>query len=119
THITPGAGLLLRLQSHVRTCSIPSKRSIVPRRTWPKPSSSDPAPLLQKEPLMAPDIDIIAPSVYERGGIPHEQFKWLRDNDPVHWHADTAEGWPGFWAVTRHEDVEHVSRHRELFSSHL
>jgi cholest-4-en-3-one 26-monooxygenase len=74
---------------------------------------------LQKEPLMAPDIDIIDPSVYERGGIPHEQFKWLRDNDPVHWHADTAEDMPGFWAVTRHEDVVHVSRHPELFSSHL
>jgi cholest-4-en-3-one 26-monooxygenase len=66
-----------------------------------------------------PEIDIIDPSVYERGGIPHEQFAWLRDNDAVHWHQDPNAGVPGFWAVTRHEDVIHVSRHPELFSSHL
>ncbi|MFC6878659.1 MULTISPECIES: cytochrome P450 [Actinomadura] len=67
---------------------------------------------------MAPEIDIIDPDVYERGGIPHEQFAWLRENDPVHWHADPNEGVPGFWAVTRHEDVIRVSRRPELFSSH-
>ena len=27
-------------------------------------------------------------------------------------------GWPGFWAVTRHADVGHISRHPEIFSSH-
>jgi cholest-4-en-3-one 26-monooxygenase len=64
------------------------------------------------------EIDIIDPGVYERGGIPHEQFKWLRDNDPVHWHPDPDPRVPGFWAVTRYEDVVHVSRHPELFSSH-
>ncbi|MCW2889070.1 MAG: cholest-4-en-3-one 26-monooxygenase [Streptosporangiaceae bacterium] len=68
--------------------------------------------------MTTPEIDIIDPSVYERGGIPHEQFTWLRDNDPVHWHYDPNEGVPGFWAVTRHEDVVYVSRHPEMFSSH-
>ncbi|HEX2315992.1 MAG TPA: cytochrome P450 [Thermomonospora sp.] len=68
---------------------------------------------------MRPEIDVIDPRVYERGGIPHEQFAWLRDHDPVHWHRDLNEGVPGFWAVTRHEDVVHVSRHPELYSSHL
>jgi cholest-4-en-3-one 26-monooxygenase len=68
---------------------------------------------------MAPEIDIIDPNVYEQGGIPHEQFKWLRDNDPVHWHYDLNEGVPGFWAVTRHEDVVTVSRNSQLFSSHV
>ncbi|SEF81727.1 cholest-4-en-3-one 26-monooxygenase [Thermomonospora echinospora] len=66
-----------------------------------------------------PDIDIIDPGVYERGGIPHEQFRWIRDNDPVFWHHDLNEGVPGFWAVTRHADVVHVSRNPELFSSHV
>jgi cholest-4-en-3-one 26-monooxygenase len=64
-------------------------------------------------------IDIIDPAVYGARGIPHEQFQWLRANDPVHWHYDPNEGVPGFWAITRHEDVVHVSRHPELFSSHL
>ncbi|MGH3740907.1 MAG: cytochrome P450 [Micromonosporaceae bacterium] len=68
---------------------------------------------------MTPEIDIIDPSVYERGGIPHEHLAWLRDNDPVHWHPDPNEGVPGFWAVTRHEDVMHVSRRPELFSSRI
>jgi cholest-4-en-3-one 26-monooxygenase len=67
---------------------------------------------------MAPEIDVIDPRVYERGGVPHEQFAWLRANDPVHWHGDPHEGVPGFWSVTRHADIVRVSRHPELFSSH-
>jgi cholest-4-en-3-one 26-monooxygenase len=67
---------------------------------------------------VAPDINLIDPDTYQRGGPPHEQFAWLREHDPVFWHADGGEaGWPGFWAITRHEDVAHVSRHPELFSS--
>jgi cholest-4-en-3-one 26-monooxygenase len=67
---------------------------------------------------MAPRIDLVDPDVYQAGGPPHEQFEWLREHDPVHWHANGgAPGWPGFWAVTRHEDVAHVSRHPEIFSS--
>ncbi|WP_067455021.1 cytochrome P450 [Actinomadura macra] len=67
----------------------------------------------------APEIDVIDPGAYERGGIPHEQFAWLRGHDPVHWHPDPNDGVPGFWAVTRHEDVVWASRHPELFSSHV
>jgi cytochrome P450 len=33
----------------------------------------------------------------------HDMLAWLRDNDPVHWHA-TADG-DGFWALTRYDDV--------------
>lgn len=67
---------------------------------------------------MAPGISLVDPDVYQRGGPPHERFTWLRQHDPVHWHADGgAPGWPGFWAVTRHEDVGYVSRHPEIFSS--
>jgi cholest-4-en-3-one 26-monooxygenase len=67
---------------------------------------------------VAPAINLIDPDVYQRGGPPHDQFAWLREHDPVFWHADGGEpGWPGFWAVTRHEDVEQVSRHPEDFSS--
>jgi cholest-4-en-3-one 26-monooxygenase len=67
---------------------------------------------------VAPVITLIDADVYQRSGPPHEQFTWLREHDPVFWHADGGEpGWPGFWAVTKHEDVAHVSRHPELFSS--
>ncbi|MFI7609694.1 cytochrome P450 [Nonomuraea terrae] len=58
-------------------------------------------------------IDLVDRDVYATGGPPHDQLAWLRANSPVHWH----HGEPGFWAVTRYEDVVHVSRHSDLFSS--
>ena len=67
---------------------------------------------------MAPDINLVDPDVYQRGGPPHAMFAWLRTHDPVFWHADGGEpGWPGFWAVTRHADIGYLSRHPEIFSS--
>jgi cholest-4-en-3-one 26-monooxygenase len=64
------------------------------------------------------EINLVDPNVYEREGPPHEQFAWLRAHAPVFWHAnDGTDGWPGFWALTRHEDIAHVSRHPEMFSS--
>lgn len=68
--------------------------------------------------LDTPDIDLIDPARYEQRGLPFAEFRWLRDYDPVHWHADPNENVPGFWAVTRHADITHVSRHAELFSSY-
>jgi cholest-4-en-3-one 26-monooxygenase len=58
-------------------------------------------------------IDLVDQDNYAAAGPPHRQLAWLRANDPVHRHP----GEPDFWAVTRYEDVVHVSRHSELFSS--
>ncbi len=67
---------------------------------------------------MAPAINLIDADVYQRGGPPHDQFAWLREHAPVYWHAyGGGGGWPGFWAVTRYEDVAYLSRHPEIFSS--
>lgn len=67
---------------------------------------------------MAPQINLIDADLYQRGGPPHDQFRWLRAHAPVYWHAyGGGNGWPGFWAVTKHEDVAYVSRHPEIFSS--
>jgi cholest-4-en-3-one 26-monooxygenase len=60
------------------------------------------------------DIDLVDPDLYANGGIPHDQLRWLRANAPVYRH----HGEPDFWAVTRYDDVVHVSRHPEIFSSH-
>ncbi|MCW2876418.1 MAG: cytochrome [Sphaerisporangium sp.] len=63
-------------------------------------------------------INLVDQDSYARDGVPHEQLSWLRANDPVFWHeGDRERDWPGFWAVTKHEDVVHVSRHSEIFSS--
>ncbi len=64
------------------------------------------------------DINLVDQDHYARRGVPHDQLQWLRANDPVFRHEGDAErDWPPFWAVTKHEDVVHVSRHSEIFSS--
>ncbi len=60
------------------------------------------------------DIDLVSPSSFAHGQ-PHDQFDWLREHDPVHWHPEP--GGDGFWAVTRHADVRTVGRDPAVFSS--
>ncbi len=43
----------------------------------------------------------------------HEAWRWARVNDPVH--RDEKNG---FWAITRHADVQYVERNPEIFSSY-
>ena len=59
-------------------------------------------------------IDLLSPQSFAHGQ-PHEQFAWLRENDPVHWH-DEPDG-RGFWAVTRYRDVKTIGRDPSTFSS--
>ncbi len=59
-------------------------------------------------------IDLIDPASFARGQ-PHEMFRWLREHDPVHWHAE--RNGPGFFAVTRHDHVCEVGRNHGAFSS--
>ena len=62
-------------------------------------------------------VDITSHDTFVEG-VPHETFKWLRANDPVHWTEET-DGGRGFWSVTRYDDVLNVSRNSEIFSSRL
>lgn len=66
---------------------------------------------MEKEPI----IDLLDLRNYEAEGQPHDLFRWLRRNDPVHWHEEP--GGSGFWAVTRYADVEKVSRDPQTYSS--
>lgn len=59
-------------------------------------------------------INLLDPASFA-DGQPHDQFRWLRAHDPVHRHAEP-DG-PGFWAVTRYEDVKRVGREPGTFSS--
>ena len=74
--------------------------------------------------VRVPDgIDLFDPRRYASRGIPYADLARLRAEAPVAWHDEPAildwpEG-PGFWAVTRFEDVSYVSRTPELFSSYL
>jgi cytochrome P450 len=59
-------------------------------------------------------IDLLSPASFA-DGQPHEQFRWLRANAPVYRHPEP-DG-PGFWAVTRYDDVRAVGHDPERFSS--
>jgi cholest-4-en-3-one 26-monooxygenase len=53
-----------------------------------------------------PDIDLNDLDTFE-AGVPHEWFCRLRKEAPVYWH-DEPDG-PGYWVVTKYEDLRHVS----------
>jgi cytochrome P450 len=69
------------------------------------------------------DLDDVLVSELERwrGGPPHELFRQLRSECPVHWTDSIPDypGEPGFWSVTRPDDVHAVSRDWRTFSSEL
>jgi len=48
--------------------------------------------------------------------VPRGAFRTLRKHDPVHWQPEPAPN-RGFWAVTRHHDIEEVLRDTRSFSS--
>ena len=56
-----------------------------------------------------------------RDGPPHELFRRLRSECPVHWTAGIPDypDEPGFWSVTRAEDIHAISRDWQTFSSEL
>jgi cytochrome P450 len=62
-----------------------------------------------------PPIDLISASSFANGQ-PHEVFRWMRENDPVHWHEQTNA--KGFWAVTRYHDVWAIGRDAKTYSSY-
>ena len=62
-------------------------------------------------------VDLTDPSTFEER-IPHDFFRELREKDPVHWHEEH-DGGPGFWVITRHEDVVPLSKDWQTNSSWL
>ena len=66
------------------------------------------------------DIDLSDPRTF-LDGVPNDYYRVLREQSPVHWQSERKlRGFlpgPGYWVLTRYEDVEHVSKHPELFSS--
>ncbi len=61
-----------------------------------------------------PQIDLYDAASFD-GGQPHEQFDWLRANDPVHRHPLPDGG--HFFALTRYDDVRAVGKDAATFSS--
>jgi len=59
---------------------------------------------------MHDNIDILDAHTWGPGA--HDRFRWLRENDPVHWDAKNA-----IWAVSKHADVVYASKNHETFCS--
>jgi cholest-4-en-3-one 26-monooxygenase len=60
------------------------------------------------------DIDLLDRDRFTQG-VPHEWFAYLRANAPVYKHAEP-DG-PGFWVITKYDDVVAVGRDGATFSS--
>jgi cytochrome P450 len=50
-------------------------------------------------------------------GQPFDIFKRLREEAPIYWHEESLDFEPGFWALTKHEDIISVSKDPMTFSS--
>ncbi|WP_084421796.1 cytochrome P450 [Henriciella litoralis] len=61
-------------------------------------------------------IDLTAEDAY-LDGAPMEDVKRLSDAAPIFWHPENKPYEPGFWVLTRHEDIRYVSQNPGLFSS--
>jgi len=64
--------------------------------------------------VQANEIDVYDLDTYVKG-IPHDLFRRLRAEDPVHFNPEP--GGPGFWAVTKYADVVMISKEPKTFSS--
>ena len=61
------------------------------------------------------DVNITSLEGYEYHGFPHEHWTYLRNHAPV-FHYNIGEIEP-FWAITKWDDVQYVSRNPDLFSN--
>ena len=60
-------------------------------------------------------INLLDPDRFVEG-VPHEWFTYLRHHAPVYRHPEP-NGGPGFWVVTRYDDVVAINRDGQTFSS--
>jgi cytochrome P450/nitrite reductase/ring-hydroxylating ferredoxin subunit len=66
--------------------------------------------------LVLDDVDLTDLDVWERG-VPYDWLALLRREAPLFWQPER-DG-PGFWVLTRYEDVVRVAKEWETFSSEL
>ena len=64
--------------------------------------------------MRLPDVNLNDLDVFQRG-VPHEWFRMLRRESPVHWQPE--EGGGGYWCITRYHDLKSISRNPAVFSS--
>ncbi|MDG2051981.1 MAG: cytochrome P450 [Myxococcota bacterium] len=60
--------------------------------------------------------ELVSPDFYGQNGPPHEIWRQLREQSPVH-RCDNKDIHP-FWAITKHEDIGTISKQPDLFESY-
>ena len=66
------------------------------------------------------NFDLTDLMLFTKGDEPYQHFANLRNNAPVYFHETGPEdSEPGFWVLTKYEDIEFVSKNQEIFSSQL
>jgi len=60
--------------------------------------------------------DVSDPKAYDNG-FPHDVFAELRREAPVYWHEGDYTGGPGYWIISKYEDIKSISRQPHLFCS--
>ena len=60
--------------------------------------------------------DVSHPDTFEHG-FPHDLFRRLRRESPVHWHEGDYAGGRGYWIVSRYRTIKAISRQPLRFSS--
>ncbi len=63
-----------------------------------------------------PHINLADPDNYV-GGVPFEWLRELRAEQPVFWQAYPEFNTGGYWAITKHKDIDFISKSPLLFSS--
>jgi cholest-4-en-3-one 26-monooxygenase len=61
------------------------------------------------------DLELQNPDVYVRG-VPHDALRYLRAERPVYFQREPSG--PGYWAITRYQDIVAISKDPGRFSSH-
>ena len=62
------------------------------------------------------DFDLMDPVKHSKG-LPFEEFATLRQQCPVSLQTDSTRDDAPFWAITRREDIDFISKNPKLFSS--
>ncbi|HYC53802.1 MAG TPA: cytochrome P450 [Candidatus Binatia bacterium] len=64
-------------------------------------------------------LDLSNPDNFN-SGFPHDYFRMLRREEPIHWSEcgfEPDRNGRGFWSITKYEDVKMMSRTPQIFSS--
>ena len=73
-----------------------------------------PAPPVDRTPVDRTPVDLTDLDTFV-AAVPHDQFDRIRAEAPVYFHPER-DG-PGFWCITRHDDLRRVSQEWETSSS--